>query len=77
MMLMIETREIAQEGLKLIQTKLGTTAYLEQFNSVRQDVLGKRQDRKMKRSIEVLNNPERAAKRKIRQNDKVCSLNCV
>lgn len=68
---MIETREIADEGLKLIQTKLGTTAYLENFNAVRQDVLGKRQDRKMKRSIEVVTDSDRAAKKKIRQHDKV------
>ena len=71
-MLTIETREIAEEGLKLIQNKLGTTAYLELFNVVRQDVLGKRRERKMKRSIEVVTDPERAAKKKIRQHDKVC-----
>ena len=69
--LILETREIAEEGLKLVQTKIGTTAYLENFNAVRQDVLGKRQERKMKRSIEVVTDPERAAKKKIRQHDKV------
>ena len=61
---MLETREIAEEGLKLLQTKVGTTAYLENFNAVRQDVLSKRQERKMKRSIEVVTDPERAAKKK-------------
>jgi len=70
-LLIPETREIAEEGLKLMQTKVGTTAYLENFNAVRQDVLEKRQERKMKRSIEVVTDPERAAKKKIRQHDKV------
>jgi hypothetical protein len=69
--LISETREIAEEGLKLLQSKMGTTAYLEEYNSVRQDVLGKRRERKMKRSIEVVTDPERAAKKKIRQHDKV------
>src|ERR1700730_16590374 len=62
--LTIDTREIAEEGLKLMQTKLGTTAYLEQLNGVRQRVMGKRHDRKMKRSIEVVTDPEKAAKKK-------------
>jgi U3 small nucleolar RNA-associated protein 20 len=70
-LLILETREIAEEGLKLVQTKLGITAYLENFNTVRKDVLSKRQERKMKRSIEVVTDPERAAKKKIRQHDKV------
>jgi U3 small nucleolar RNA-associated protein 20 len=70
-LLILETREIAEEGLKLIQIKVGTTAYLENLNAVRQDVLGKRQERKMKRSLEVVTDPERAAKKKIRQHDKV------
>ena len=70
-LLILETREIAEEGLKLVQTKVGTTAYIENFNAVRQDVLDKRQERKIKRSIEVITDPERAAKKKIRQHDKV------
>lgn len=70
-LLILETQEIAEEGLKLVQTKLGITAYLENFNTVRKDVLSKRQERKMKRSIEVVTDPERAAKKKIRQHDKV------
>jgi U3 small nucleolar RNA-associated protein 20 len=66
-----DTRDIAEEGLKLIQTKLGTTAYLENYNAVRQDVLEKRRERKMKRSLEVITDPERAAKMKIRHHEKV------
>lgn len=54
-----------------MQTKVGATAYLEKFNALRQDVLSKRHERKMKRSIEVVTDPERAAKKKIRQHDKV------
>ena len=69
--LMTDTREIAEEGLKLMQSKLGTTAYLEQFNGVRQRVIGKRHDRKVKRSIEVVTDPEKAAKKKIRIHEKV------
>lgn len=73
--LIADTREIAEEGLKLMQTKLGTTAYLEQFNGVRQRVMGKRHDRKVKRSIEVVTDPSKAAKKKIRLHEKVsCSF---
>jgi len=68
---MTDTRDIAEEGLKLMQTKLGTTAYLEVFGAVRQDVLEKRRERKMKRSLEVVTDPERAAKKKIRHHEKV------
>jgi len=69
--LISETREIADEGLKLIQTKLGTTAYLEIVNAVRQEALGKREERKMKRSLEAVTDPEKAARKKIRQHKKV------
>lgn len=54
-----------------MQNKLGTTAYLGQMNGVRQRVMGKRNDRKIKRSIEVVTDPEKAAKKKIRQHEKV------
>ena len=70
-LLIEDTREIAEEGLKLIQTKVGTTAYLEIFNTVRQDVIEKRRERKMKRSLEVVTDPERAARKKIRHHEKV------
>ena len=72
--LMTDTREIAEEGLKLMQSKLGTTAYLEHFNWVRQRVIGKRHVRKVKRSIEVVTDPEKAAKKKIRLHEKVFFL---
>jgi U3 small nucleolar RNA-associated protein 20 len=66
-----ETRDIADEGLKLIQTKLGTTAYLEIANVVRQEALGRREERKTKRSLEAVTDPEKAAQKKIRQHKKV------
>jgi hypothetical protein len=69
-----ETREIAEEGLKVMQNKIGTTAYIENFNAVRQDVLGKRHERKLKRSAEFVTNPEGAARKKIRQHEKACAL---
>jgi hypothetical protein len=69
-----DTREIAEEGLKVMQTKLGTTAYLQQSNEVRQRVMGRREDRKTKRSLEVVTDPEKAAKKKIRLHEKVCPL---
>jgi len=71
LILIKDTREIAEEGLKLIQTKLGTTAYLEIFNAVRQDVLENRRKRKMKRSLEAVTDPERAARKRIRRHEKV------
>jgi hypothetical protein len=69
--LILETRDIADEGLKLIQTKLGTTSYLEIANAVRQEALGRREERKMKRSLEAVTDPEKAAQKKIRQHRKV------
>jgi U3 small nucleolar RNA-associated protein 20 len=52
---------------------LGTTAFLAKSNSIRQEVLEKRRERKMKRSIEVVTDPEKAAKKKIRLHEKVCN----
>lgn len=57
-----------------MQNKIGTTAYVENLNSVRQDILGKRHERKLKRSVEFVTNPERAARKKIRQHEKACTL---
>jgi len=68
---MTDTRDIAEEGLKLLQSKLGTTAFLEIFGAVRQDILEKRRERKMKRSLEVVTDPERAAKKKIHHHEQV------
>lgn len=63
-----------------MQSKLGTTAYLEVFNGVRQRVIGKRHERKVKRSMEVVTDPEKAAKKKMRLHEKVLcfllSLTC-
>jgi secreted protein with Ig-like and vWFA domain len=67
----LETRDIADEGLKLIQAKLGTTGYLEISSAVRQEALGRREDRKIKRSLEAVTDPEKAAQKKIHQHKKV------
>jgi hypothetical protein len=68
---MVETREFAEEGLNMLQRKIGTTAYLEKCNIVRQEMSERRQDRKVKRAIELVNDPEHAAQKKRRQHIKV------
>ena len=57
--------------MKLLQNKVGTTAYLERYNSVRHDMLEKRQERKTKRALEAVSDPERATQKKIKQHNKV------
>lgn len=69
-----ETREIAEEGLKLIQNKIGTTAYLEHYNVVRQEISERRAERKRKRAVEAVNDPVRAAQKKTKQHIKVSTL---
>jgi len=55
----------------LMQKKLGTTVYLEKSNIVRQEILQKRRERKLKRSVETVTDPEGAARKKIKQHAKV------
>jgi hypothetical protein len=66
-----ETQEIAEEGLKIMQTKLGTTVFVDQLNIVRKEVFDKKVGRRMKRSLETVTNPGKMAKLKRRHAVKV------
>ncbi|KAL7274098.1 U3 snoRNP protein [Rhizina undulata] len=60
-----DLKNTAQEIMGMIQARMGTTAYTQAYNVVRAEVQERRRERKHKRSIQMVADPERAAKRKI------------
>ncbi|TDL22984.1 hypothetical protein BD410DRAFT_769374 [Rickenella mellea] len=65
---MDELKSLASELQDLIQAKVGTTAFAQVYNRIRQSVLGVRRERRTARAVEVATNPEKAAKRKMQHN---------
>ncbi|KAG4303986.1 hypothetical protein PORY_002639 [Pneumocystis oryctolagi] len=61
---------IAKEILKELHFKIGTTLYVQIFNNIRQKSLKIRENRKSKRSILAVSNPEKSARKKIKLNAK-------
>ncbi|KAH8153790.1 uncharacterized protein LAJ45_01557 [Morchella importuna] len=68
--IMKDLKDIAQEILSMMQTKMGPTAYGKAYNVVRTQVKERRLERKSKRTIQMVTDPEKAAKDKIRKNEK-------
>jgi len=58
----------ATELQDLVQGKVGPTKFSNVYNQIRQGVLGVRKERKVARTLQVANNPEGAAKRRIQRN---------
>jgi len=54
----------------MLGSRMGTTAYTEAYASVRNEVQTRRRERKYKRSIQLVSDPERAAKRKMRKHER-------
>ena len=48
-----ELRTLAVELQDLVQTKVGTTAFANVYNMIRQNVLGVRRERKTMRAVQV------------------------
>ncbi|ORY77397.1 armadillo-type protein [Protomyces lactucae-debilis] len=59
-------KDLSQEVLALLKAKLGTTLFSQAYNAVRQAQVAIRQERKEKRTIEAVANPERGAQKKMK-----------
>jgi len=66
----IDLKTLSQEILSLLQSNIGTTEYAKAYNAVRQRVQEKRQERRNKRKVELVADPEMAAKRKERKHER-------
>lgn len=63
-----ELKATATELMDLVQTKVGTTAFANVYNRIRQNVLSVRQDRRVARATQAITDPQAAAKRKVARN---------
>lgn len=59
-----------QEILDLLQKKLGTTEYVAQMSQIQEDVKARREERRVKRRIEAVTDPEKFGREKKRKNDR-------
>ncbi|KAH8705531.1 putative HEAT repeat protein [Talaromyces proteolyticus] len=60
----------AQEILDLLQKKLGTTEYVTQMASIQENIRARREERRVKRRIEAVVEPEKFGRDKKRKNDR-------
>lgn len=60
---------MGSEVLDLVQKRAGTTDYFVAYNNVRQHVLEVRRERKQKRVMQAINDPEARARRRIQKNE--------
>ncbi|KAI6117784.1 armadillo-type protein [Pisolithus thermaeus] len=63
-----ELKATATELMDLVQAKVGTTAFANVYNRIRQNVLGIRQARRVARATRAMTDPQVTAKRKIARN---------
>jgi len=61
-------KKLAGEIMKLLQKIVGTTQYFQAYNHVRMSIQNIRQERKQKKVLEAVTNPEKAALRKLQKN---------
>ncbi|EEB05376.2 U3 snoRNP protein Utp20 [Schizosaccharomyces japonicus yFS275] len=62
--------DMTSEAMSVLQNKVGTTAYANAYNAVRQEALETRRARKEKRAIELVADPEAASRKKLKHNFK-------
>ena len=60
----------SQEILDLLQKKLGTTKYVSQISKVKDGIKQRRENRRIKRRIEVVADPEKAGRDKKKKNER-------
>ncbi|KAL8757737.1 MAG: hypothetical protein Q9199_001990 [Rusavskia elegans] len=60
----------ASEIMDMLQKKLGTTEYVVHLNKVREGIKGRREDRRVKRRIEAVADPEKMGRFKQRKGEK-------
>lgn len=65
-----DLKVLAQEVLEMLQDRMGVTAYGQAYSGVRELVQERRRDRKHKRSIQQVADPERAAVKKIKKHER-------
>ncbi|KAF3906292.1 hypothetical protein ABW20_dc0103023 [Dactylellina cionopaga] len=65
-----DLKTIAKEVLQMMSTKMGTTAYAKAYSAVRTMVSNRRRVRRHKRSIQLVMDPEKAARKKIRKHER-------
>ncbi|KAL4973860.1 armadillo-type protein [Aspergillus desertorum] len=58
------------EVLDLLQKKLGTTEYINQMSVIQEEIKKRREDRRVKRRIEAVADPEKYGRDKKRRNDR-------
>ena len=63
-----EIKTTSIELQDLVRSKVGVVKFSNVYSQIRQGVVNVRRERKATRALQVANNPEAAAKRKIRQN---------
>ncbi|RKP25818.1 hypothetical protein SYNPS1DRAFT_28453, partial [Syncephalis pseudoplumigaleata] len=63
-------KELASELLTLVQKRVGDTVYFAAYSTVRQRAEAKRHERKSKRALQAMVDPEAYALKKIRNNEK-------
>lgn len=64
-----ELKKLGSEVLDLVQKRAGTTDYFIAYNKIRQHVLEVRRERKQKRVMQAMNDPEGRARRRIQKNE--------
>lgn len=64
-----ELKKLGSEVLDLVQKRAGTTDYFVAYNKIRQSILQSRQERKQKRVMQAMNDPEALARRRIQKNE--------
>lgn len=65
-----EFRALTQESMDMLQNRVGTTEYLQAFSRVRQTVADRRAERKRKRAVQAVADPQLYAQKKLRKNEK-------
>ncbi|KAF9926096.1 U3 snoRNP protein [Linnemannia zychae] len=66
---MEELKKLGSEVLDLVQKRAGTTDYFVAYNKIRQHVLQVRQERKQKRVMQAMNDPQARARRRLQKNE--------
>ncbi|KAJ3050202.1 U3 snoRNP protein [Rhizophlyctis rosea] len=64
-----DLRRLANEVMELLQKHAGTALYIEVYNKVHSHIVDVRRERKMKRDIQAVVDPEARARRRLQKNE--------
>lgn len=65
-----ELSDLAQECLQILESKLSVSEFTQAYARVKQKVWARRQERRAKRSVLAVTEPEKAARRKLRKHER-------